>query len=101
MNNNNLYSSDTIGMLYAYIGRYGIAKQVDVLLEEMAELQKALLNNRRGRPHNILEELADVQIMIIQMRVCFDGEYAQNEKTVDDWINEKLIRMRKKMESWK
>lgn len=76
--------------------------QVDVAIEEMSELTKALIKNRRrlnsgefnradqleaGR-WDIIEELADVQIMIDQVRrlYCTDGEF-------EDKIREKQRRL--------
>ena len=47
--------------------RFGISAQTDMLIEEMAELTQALLHDRRGRPANIPEEIADVQIMLEQI----------------------------------
>lgn len=60
--------------LYAYeqaIEMYGKNNQVDVAIEEMAELTQALIHNRRGRPSNIPEEIADVEIMLEQLKIIF------------------------------
>lgn len=45
--------------------------QVDCLLEEMAELQKEIIKNRRGRDNveAIAEEVADVEIMLHQLKL--------------------------------
>ncbi|GAB0058067.1 hypothetical protein SIID45300_02407 [Candidatus Magnetaquicoccaceae bacterium FCR-1] len=56
---------------------HGKSKQVDMALEEMSELAKALLNERRGRGENIVEELADVSIMLKQMLLIFDPDGSQ------------------------
>lgn len=52
---------------------YGETAQVDVCVEECSELIKALLKYRRAPGEAtripIIEELADVQIMLEQMRI--------------------------------
>lgn len=59
------------------IDTYGMQAQVDMCLEEMSELAKALLKMRRpggdiaAKLANIREEIADVQIMIDQMRIIY------------------------------
>ena len=68
------------------IRTYGEQPQVDVTIEEMSELTKALLKHRRNedmsvnrRLNNILEEIADVQIMLDQMRIIFGDTSSQEE----------------------
>lgn len=62
------------------IHTYGIHAQVDMCLEEMAELAKARLKMRRlggdfvAKLASIQEEIADVQIMIDQMRMIYGDE---------------------------
>lgn len=54
------------------IHRYGEAAQIDMAVEEMAELTKALCKVKRATPGatttaaiaNVIEEIADVQIML-------------------------------------
>lgn len=65
------------------IHTYGQARQVDMCLEEMAELAKALLKMRRSggdiadKLDNIREEIADVQIMIDQMKMIYGEEFIE------------------------
>lgn len=54
------------------IETYGISAQVDVAIEEMAELTQALIHDRRGRLSNIPEEIADVEIMLQQLKMYFN-----------------------------
>lgn len=71
------------------IESYGEDKQVDMCLEEMSELAKALLKLRRSdeqegltmvaRLADVLEELADVQIMLDQMRIIYGSTEAEEE----------------------
>ena len=53
---------------------YGPEAQIKMLYEEMAELQLAVCKNGRGADNldNIAEEIADVGIMLDQMRLLFD-----------------------------
>ncbi len=62
------------------IHQYGISSQQEMCIEEMAELTKALCKLRRHienapefyKTHeNVVEEIADVQIMLDQMRMIF------------------------------
>ena len=77
---------------------YNIEDQIDVLIEEMSELTKALLKNRRAQNghtdtpvghtvQNIIEEIADVQIMLFQINYLGDFE-----DDVIDIMNYKLDR---------
>lgn len=52
---------------------YGSAQQITMVFEEMSELQKELCKYLRGKysPANIAEEIADVEIMLEQMKMLF------------------------------
>lgn len=56
---------------------YGEQAQEDMLFEEMSELEKSILKLRRAKytdeskRSDVIEELADVYIMITQMYMCF------------------------------
>ena len=60
------------------INTYGAVMQITVAFEEMSELQKELCKHLRGRgsQENIAEEIADVEIMMEQMKMIFDCETA-------------------------
>lgn len=92
------------------VSRYGENVQVDIAIEEMSELIKALLKYRCKKTENeqrrhsdgsnlkslledISEETADVIIMIEQLLMIY-----HNEETVDKWIHYKAERQRKRME---
>lgn len=82
----------------AAIDKYGYDHQIDLAIEEMSELTKALLKHRRiyqGRVQrgtytieeledslgDIAEEMADVAIMLEQLEMIFgDGYKAKAEK---------------------
>lgn len=54
---------------------YGKEAQTDMMIEEMSELTKALLKQRRNGTSetvdNVLEEMADVEIMLNQMKMIY------------------------------
>ena len=68
-------------ILEAAVKTFGNAAQVDMMIEEMSELTKALLKWRRAamidgdnteeKYNAVLEEMADVQIMLNQMALIF------------------------------
>jgi len=79
---------------------YGEESQVDMCIEEMSELAKALLKMRRvantgcvtlfpEKTEAVREEIADVQIMLDQMRLIF-GDTETHEIT-------KLARLERKL----
>ena len=47
---------------------YGIDSQLNILQEELSELIQAVSKFRRGDPSHILEEIADVEIMLDQVK---------------------------------
>ena len=49
------------------IRRFGERNQEDVAIEECSELIQAISHKHRGREHNIPEEIADVEIMLMQL----------------------------------
>lgn len=61
------------------IDRYGAEHQMRKAVEEMGELTAALMQHLGGRDNrdNVIEEIADVKIMIGQMEALF-GELAVN-----------------------
>ena len=73
-------------ILKAAIRLYGEPAQIDVAIEEMSELTKALCKVKRARDtagiteasSNVVEEIADVQIMLDQLRINF-GRDAEAE----------------------
>ena len=51
------------------ITRYGAEAQEGVAQEECAELIQAISKKHRGKPNNIGEEIADVEIMLEQLKI--------------------------------
>lgn len=63
------------------IQKYGVMAQIDMLVEECAELIVAVNHYKRDREHalsDILSEIADVEIMIKQMRLIFHDNEINN-----------------------
>lgn len=77
------------------INHFGKEKQLFVVFEELSELQKAISKyERENNEHNlndIMEEIADVQIMIEQLYVI----YQLSNKKVDLIKLEKLYKLKK------
>lgn len=80
---------------------YGTNPQIDVAIEEMSELIKALLKWRRAGGAGltearscIVDELADVRIMVRQMEILFQCEY-EVEKRIDYKVRRQEERMGK------
>ena len=77
------------------LSQFGNTMQIIVAIEEMSELQKALAKYLRGLQYHdyaevladVREEIADVQIMLDQMKMIFD-----DGQTIEKVIDEKLQR---------
>ena len=82
------------------IETYGVQSQCDVAIEEMAELTKAIVKIRRvaddykktqAALENLLEEIADVDIMIDQMKIMW------GPKQVEEYRKKKLERLERRL----
>ncbi len=51
--------------------KYGVSSQVGMAMEELAELIQALNKSMRDEPNNVPEEIADVEIMLEQLKLIF------------------------------
>lgn len=84
-------------------GFYGVESQKLIAVEEMAELTQAISKLNRAVTvgdmeaawNNVLEEIADVQIMIWQLRLFVD------DKEVLERVNQKIDRQLAKIEERK
>lgn len=77
------------------IARYGKGDQITMLFEEMAELQNAVCKHGRGRSTaaEIAEEIADVEIMLEQMKIIFECRGLS-----ESIKHEKIERLRRRLE---
>ena len=84
------------------ITTYGAPAQMDMAVEEMAELTKAICKVKRAQAgaemgaavENVVEEIADVQIMLDQLRLIF-------ARSTDEVEEDKLRRLLARINSWK
>lgn len=51
------------------IKTFGEKEQEEVAIEECSELIQAICHKHRGRKHNIAEEIADVEIVLAQLKI--------------------------------
>lgn len=74
---------------------YG-AQQVIVAIEELSELQKELCKALRFKVNlqNIVEEIADVEIMLEQMKIYFKI----NETEIEEMKKHKIERTKERLE---
>lgn len=80
--------NETTGILKATIHKYGAENQENMCIEECAELIHAINKKHRGKPHNIAEEIADVEIVLEQVKMI-NGCYGE----VDEIKKQKLARL--------
>ena len=78
---------DRDGVYSRALALWGKASQMLQTMEECAELIQALSHKMRRRDHNVEEEIADVEIMITQMRLISDMN------KIDMWKERKLERL--------
>ena len=78
-------------ILQKAIDTYGEESQKKMMIEEMSELTKELCKWFRGEADtgHILEEMADVQIMLDQMRMIF-GDTSEQEKAKVERLGRRL-----------
>ena len=78
------------------INSYGINSQQDMAIEELSELQKAIVKHRRFHcketEQDIVDEIADVQIMLEQLKIIYSCS-----REVEERIDYKLERQTKRI----
>lgn len=87
--------NQTLDVYRAAIEKWGVDGQLDILCEEAAEVVVARSKVRRGKPDALMalaEEVADLLICADQIRVYL------GEELVDRKIDEKLHRLRKRLQ---
>ena len=67
------FNTNQINTMLDALNYYGNRPQIDMAIEEMSELTKELLKNRRGKENRsqIADEMADVYIMLEQLKFIF------------------------------
>ena len=83
------------------IDTYGTKAQQDIALEELAELQKAILKHRRlgdkETEKAIIDEIADVSIMLEQLKIIYSCS-KEVEERIDYKIDRQIKRILKKVD---
>ena len=81
------------------IDAHGTKVQEDIAIEELAELQKAILKHRRYRSEeteqDIIDEIADVEIMLEQLKIIYSCRN-DVEKRIEYKIEREIKRIKKK-----
>jgi NTP pyrophosphatase (non-canonical NTP hydrolase) len=89
------FTDSQVHIMLKALQKYGVDAQDDIAIEEMSELTKAIIKNRRYRNfetyENLCEELADVLIMMEQLLMSLDGDKVQG------YINSKIERLEKRI----
>lgn len=89
------FNTNQINIMLDVINLYGDHAQIDMTIEEMSELTKELLKNRRGKENRsqIADEMADVYIMLEQLKFIFgvdETELKVNAEFKLQRLNERL-----------
>ena len=82
---------DESKIFHRAIYKWGADMQMMVAIEEMSELTKELIKHQRTGTNfqEIAEEIADVEIMLIQLKIIFG-----NEDKVEEFIEKKMNRLK-------
>lgn len=87
-------------LYYKALNKWGIEFQMDMLIEEMAELTKEIIKSRRmgliRNQEQIVEELVDVEIMLNQLKLIL-SDYLHSYPALYKNFREKKIERLKKM----
>jgi hypothetical protein len=80
------------------LSTWGKTSQITMVFEEMSELQKELCKNLRGRENipEILDEIADVTLMLAQIKILFDI----SDESLQEKIRYKLFRIVDRLDRW-
>ena len=73
------------------INSYGNASQKIKAIEEMGELIQAISKSLLDGENNVEEEIADVEIMLTQLKIMY------NLNDIDNWRNYKLKRLKERV----
>lgn len=89
------FTEEQKGIMLQALSRYGVDAQDDIAIEEMSELTKAIIKNRRYKTfatlENLYEELADVYIMLEQIMMSLDKDRVQS------YVNSKLEKLNERL----
>lgn len=82
-------------ILTTAIRTFGEVSQERQAIEECSELIEAICHKYRGRKHNIAEEIADVEIMLEQLKIINNcgGEVKEIRKYKIDRLYQRVFDM--------
>lgn len=93
MNEREMTQEREARILEGAVSLYGEQAQIDMMIEEMSELTKALCKYKRAQTDRtvdaVREEMADVQIMLNQMALVF-GDFNEEEIAKLERLEERL-----------
>lgn len=81
------------------VDTWGEDAQIMAAIQEMAELIKELTDIRRNRTdeNKLASEIADVQIMLEQLKYIFSKKYQNFENLIEEEKNKKIIKINNKL----
>ena len=91
-------NKDQKNVLEAVISYYGVDSQIEMVVEECAELIDAIKKYKRGRysEESVIEEMADVYIMLNQLEIIFTNcERCKYDEVFDKYLSMKIDRISK------
>ena len=93
-------TTEQLRHLYTIIDHYGVNHQMKKAIEECNELIEVVDNSLTDLPcdytPSIIDEIADVEVMINQLKIIFDC-FGEVEERIDFKINRQLERMKKEV----
>lgn len=88
--------ADRESKLLFLINHYGTRMQQDIVIEELSELQKAIIKYRREPSDKtkeaVIEEIADVQVMLEQLKMIFSCK-SKTDEIMDVKIDRQIKRV--------
>ena len=88
--------ADRESKLLFLINHYGALNQKLIAIEEMAELQKAIVKHIRQESeeniNSVIEEIADVQVMLEQLKMIFSCR-SKTDEIMDAKIDRQIKRI--------
>ena len=81
-----------IEILIEAIKTFGEKAQEEMAIEECSELIQAISHKHRNRQHNIAEEIADVEIMLSQLKIIYSCK-DEVERLIDYKIEREIKRI--------
>ena len=89
--------ADRESKLLFLINHYGTLNQKLIAIEEMAELQKAIVKHIRQESeeniNSVIEEIADVQVMLEQLKMIFSCR-SKTDEIMDAKIDRQIKRIK-------